>query len=117
MIIVNIAGLLLIGLIIWWFWLYKPREVSVSEGAITVTVEDGTYQPSRIKLSAGQPATIRFIRKDASPCAGTVLFSDFGISEELPLNQFKTIALPAMEKGEYAFSCQMQMYRGSLLVE
>ena len=117
MMIINILGLLLIALIVWWFWLYKPREVSVSEGAITVTVEDGTYQPSRIKLPAGQPATIQFLRKDASPCAGTVLFSDFEISEELPLNQFKTIVLPAMEKGEYAFSCQMQMYRGSLLVE
>lgn len=117
MMIINILGLLLIGLIVWWFWLYKPREVTVSEGTITVMVEDGTYQPSRIKLAAGQPATIRFMRKDASPCAGTILFSDFDISEELPLNQFKSIVLPAMEKGEYAFSCQMQMYRGTLLVE
>ena len=117
MMIINILGLLLIGLIVWWFWMYKPREITVSEGAITVLVEDGTYQPSRIKLAAGQPATIRFMRKDASPCAGTVIFSDFDISEELPLNQFKSIVLPVMENGEYAFNCQMQMYRGTLLVE
>jgi len=117
MMIINILGLLLIGLIVWWFWLYKPSDVSANEGAITVIVEDGTYQPSRIKLPAGQPATIQFLRKDASPCAGFVLFSDFDISEELPLNQYKSIALPAMSSGEYAFNCQMQMYRGTVIVE
>lgn len=117
MMIINILGLLLIGLIVWWFWLYKPREVSAKEGTLTVTVEDGVYQPSRIKLPAGQPAALEFLRKDASPCAAMVLFSELDISEELPLNQSKTIALPALEPGEYAFNCQMQMYRGTLSVE
>tara|TARA_B110000495_G_C22917864_1_gene536184 strand:+ start:766 stop:1119 length:354 start_codon:yes stop_codon:yes gene_type:complete len=117
MMIINIFGLLLIGLIAWWFWLYKPRDVSANEGTITVTVEDGTYQPSRIRLPAGQPATIQFLRKDASPCAALVLFSDFDINEELPLDQYKSITLPAMSSGEYAFNCQMQMYRGTVIVE
>jgi plastocyanin domain-containing protein len=117
MMIINVLGVLLIALIVWWFWLYKPEEVSANDVAITVTVEDGTYQPSRIKLPAGKPATIIFLRKDASPCAEMVLFSDFDISEELPLNKPKAIALPAMEPGEYDFTCQMQMYRGKLLVE
>lgn len=115
--IFNILGLLLIGLIVWWFWLYKPTQVSANEGAIKVIVEGGTYQPSRIKLPAGRPATIEFLRKDASPCAALVLFSDLDISEELPLNQSKPIVLPAMSPGEYAFNCQMQMYRGTLVVE
>ena len=26
MLIVNVAGLVLIGFIVWWFWLYKPRD-------------------------------------------------------------------------------------------
>lgn len=117
MMIINILGVILIGLIVWWFWLYKPREVSAKEGLLTVTVEDGVYQPSRIKLPAGQPATLKFLRKDASPCAAMVLFADFDISEELPLNQPKSIVLPAMTPGEYAFTCQMQMYRGTVLVE
>ncbi|OMH31770.1 cupredoxin domain-containing protein [Motiliproteus sp. MSK22-1] len=117
MVIINIVGLLLIGLIVWWFWLYKPAEVRAEEGVITVIVEDGAYQPSRISLPAGLPAKICFLRKDASPCAGTVVFADFNISEELPLNKQKEINLPAMTAGNYDFTCQMQMYRGALLVE
>ena len=26
MIWINLAGLILIGLIVWWFWLYKPDQ-------------------------------------------------------------------------------------------
>lgn len=117
MIVINILGVLLIALIIWWFWLYKPREASVSDNSIMVTVVDGVYQPSRIKLASGQPVTINFLRKDASPCAAMVLFPELNISEDLPLNKNKAITLPAMVSGEYAFHCQMQMYRGTLMVE
>lgn len=117
MLIINALGILLIALIVWWFWLYKPKEVSVMEQGITVVVEDGTYQPSRLKVASGKSTTIQFIRKDASPCAAMVLFPDLNISEELPLGKNKPIALPAMTKGEYAFHCQMQMYRGTLLVD
>lgn len=117
MIVINILGILIIALIIYWFWLYKPKEVSAISDEITVIVENGNYQPARIKLAAGQLSTIKFMRKDESPCSGSVLFPDYNISEELPLNKNKTIVLPAMPKGEYAFHCQMQMYRGTILVE
>lgn len=115
--LINILGLLLIALIVWWFWLYKPSDISLSEDSIVVTVENGIYQPSRIKVSAGQPITLTFIRKDASPCAATVIFPDAEISEELPLNKAKVIVLPTMQPGEYSFTCQMQMYRGTLVVD
>lgn len=117
MMLINILGLLLIALIVWWFWLYKPREASIAEDDIVITVESGTYQPSRLKVSAGQPVTLTFLRKDASPCSAMVVFPDSDISEELPLNKAKTIVLPAMSRGEYAFNCQMQMYRGTLVAD
>jgi plastocyanin domain-containing protein len=31
MMIINLMGLLLIALIVWWFWLYKPAEVGEKE--------------------------------------------------------------------------------------
>jgi plastocyanin domain-containing protein len=31
MMIINLMGLLLIALIVWWFWLYKPAEAEVEE--------------------------------------------------------------------------------------
>ena len=116
MLIINLAGISLIVLIIWWFWVYKPKEVVADTGVVTITVENGIYAPSRIRLPAGQKNRLRFVRKDASPCAATVVFDDFSISEELPLDVPKDISLPPLEPGEYVFTCQMQMYRGELIV-
>ena len=117
MIIVNIVGVALIALIVWWFWLYKPKVPSATLDDSVVIVENGVYQPSRIKVPADKPTRIQFLRKDGSPCASLVQFPDFNINEELPLEKTKSIALPAMAKGEYIFHCQMKMYKGVLIVE
>jgi len=116
MIWVNIIGFAVIVGIIWWFWIYKPSDVSTDEGELIVTVENGVYQPARLKIPAGKATSIKFIRKAESPCAGTIVFSDLNISEELPLNQEKIIEIPALDAGTYSFTCQMQMYRGELIV-
>mgnify|MGYP003626591139 FL=1 len=117
MIIVNLIGLALIALIVWWFWLYKPsKAVDASAENITVVVNDGIYQPARIRVAAGKPTKLQFLRKDGSPCAATVLFPDFELSEELPVGVSKSVALPAMLAGEYAFHCPMKMYTGTLVV-
>lgn len=116
MIMINLVGILLIAAIVWWFWLYKPADLGTETGELLVTVENGVYQPTRLKVPAGKPLAIHFLRKDASPCAATVVFSALNISEELPLNQKKTIHLPALTPGSYSFTCQMQMYRGELIV-
>jgi plastocyanin domain-containing protein len=118
MMIINLIGLVLIGLVVWWFWLYKPpKAVDASAENITVVVNDGVYQPSRIKIIAGKKTTLQFFRKDFSPCAETVLFPAFEISEALPLEVNKLIELPPMSAGEYQFHCPMKMYTGSLIVE
>lgn len=118
MMIINLIGLALIALIIWWFWLYKPSNaVELSDNNITIVVNNGVYQPSRIKVAADKQVTLNFLREDASPCASSVLFPDLEISEELPLAVNKSIVLPAMSVGEYPFHCQMKMYSGSLIVE
>ena len=117
MLTINIAGLLLIMLIVWWFWLYKPRQVEAGAGDLTIVVDKGVYQPSRIRLPANTPATLYFIRKDASPCAETVQFPELEISETLRVNRRETVKLPALAPGEYSFHCQMRMYRGQLNVE
>ncbi|WP_340678085.1 cupredoxin domain-containing protein [Paraglaciecola sp.] len=116
MMFINIGALVLIVFIVWWFWLYKSKQVEAIGDDTTVVVEDGIYQPSSIKVPAGQETKLTFIRKDATPCAGTVLFPDFDISQELPLNKSITITLPAMTAGKYAFHCQMQMYKGLVTV-
>ncbi len=117
MIIINLLGLLLIALIAWWFWIYKPDAVLADKNTVTVVVDNGIYEPAKIRLAAGQNTTLRFLRKDPSPCAATVVFADLEISAELPVNKYQEINLPPLAAGEYPFTCQMQMYRGALIVE
>ncbi len=117
MLLVNLIGVALIALIIWWFWLYRPGEVEASANSLTILVENGVYQPSHITLPANTPAALYFQRQDPSPCAETVQFPMLDISETLPLNKTKAVQLPALAPGEYAFHCQMQMYRGTLKVK
>ena len=115
--LVNLLGVALIALIVWWFWLTRPRAQGAGEGPITVLVEDGVYTPSRIEARAGQSLVLRFVRKDASPCAAKVVFDQLQISADLPIGQAYDVRLTPPAPGEYAFTCEMQMYRGSLVVK
>jgi len=114
--IVNLAGLGLMAAIVWWFWLARPGTTRRSEGTVEIVVDDGVYNPSRIEAPLNQPITLRFLRKDPSPCAEQVVFADFGVSAELPVNEYKDVELVPDKKGEFDFTCQMQMYRGKLIV-
>jgi plastocyanin domain-containing protein len=115
---VNLAGAILIGLIVWWFWLSRSRATrSAGTGPIEVLVADGVYTPPRIELPAGQSIRLRFLRRDPSPCAEKVVFADLGVSADLPVGEPVEIALGTPPPGEHEFTCQMQMYRGTLVVQ
>ncbi|MDH4134001.1 MAG: cupredoxin domain-containing protein [Gammaproteobacteria bacterium] len=115
--IVNALGLVAIGLIVWWFWFSKPKAQRVMSDVIDILVEGGVYTPGRIEITVGKPVRLRFLRKDASPCAEKVLFDDLGIAADLPLGQPVEISVDPKQPGEYAFTCQMQMYRGTLVAK
>ena len=116
MLFMNLSGLALIALIVWWFWLYKPAAAVTAAGKTAIVVENGVYSPARIQLTADQSSVLHFLRKDKSPCAEMVVFPDLDISAELAVDKTVDVKLPPLAKGEYAFTCQMQMYRGTLVV-
>ncbi|WP_020406069.1 cupredoxin domain-containing protein [Hahella ganghwensis] len=114
-ILVNLAGLALLAFVIYWFWLAKPSHGTKTEsGKITIKVANGVYSPAVIEAPAGKPLQLRFLREDPNPCAQKVVFADLDISEDLPVGKTKTIELPGQPAGEYRFTCQMQMYQGTL---
>lgn len=116
-VLVNAAGLAAMMLIVWWFWLWKPRNAAgTKDGVVDIRVANGTYTPALIDSPAGQPLTLRVLREDASPCAEYLIVEGVDVSEVLPLNRLHTVKLPAMEPGEYRFHCQMNMYQGILRV-
>lgn len=54
LVIVNSAGLATIALIVWWFWMSKPRARSESgTKPIEIVVDQGVYTPSRIEVPVG----------------------------------------------------------------
>jgi len=116
-VIVNLLGLLVIALVVWWFWFSRPAARR-GGGArpIEITVDNGVYTPARIEVLRGQPVVLRFIRNDPSPCAEKVVFGDFGISDDLVVGRPHDISLIPEKAGEFEFTCQMRMYRGTLVV-
>ena len=116
MIIVNLIGLSLIGLIIWWFWIKKPQTFKASSDVVEIIVENGVYSPSNIEIKLGQSVKLRFLRKDPSPCAEKVIFEKLGISLDLPVDKPTEITIKPEESGNYVFNCQMKMYVGHLNV-
>lgn len=114
--LINFSGLVVIALIMWWFWLSKPKaRAAAIDGPLEVVVDNGVYTPSQIETVAGKPITLRFVRKDPSPCAEKVLFDDLGVSLDLPVGKPVDVTVVPPEPGEYEFTCQMHMYRGRLL--
>lgn len=115
-ILVTLGGLLAIAGIVWWFWLSTPRAVRAApRQVVEIRVDGGTYQPTLLKVDAGKPLTLRFLRIDASPCAEKVVFASLNISADLPLGVPQDVVLPPLAAGTHEFTCQMGMYRGKLI--
>ncbi|MGW8227892.1 MAG: cupredoxin domain-containing protein [Gammaproteobacteria bacterium] len=117
-IIINLLGVMLIGLVIYWFWLSTPRKITTASKTtpIEIRVKDGVYTPAYIETKKGETIRLRFVREDPSPCAAKVIFNSLNKSLELPMHGSAEIELHPEEAGEIDFTCEMQMYRGRLSV-
>jgi plastocyanin domain-containing protein len=114
---VNVAGLAVIGCIVWWFWLSRPAARRQDAIPITIVAEDGVYSPAHIEVARDRPIVLRFLRKDPSPCAAKVIFTGLGISADLAVGEEQEVHLNPLQPGEYEFVCEMHMYRGVLSVK
>jgi plastocyanin domain-containing protein len=87
-------------------------------GAQTATIEITSkgFAPDSLKLKAGAPAKVTFVRKTDETCAKEVVIKDYGIERKLPLNEPVTVEFTP-RKGEFTFACGMNMIRGKLIVE
>jgi hypothetical protein len=72
------------------------------------------YNPNVIRATAGVPLEITF--SQGSGCMAQVMSRDLSFFEDLTTGP-KTIKLPALEAGEYGFSCGMEMVFGTIVVE
>lgn len=119
---VTIAGVLAVAATVWFFWLKRgpAATANISTGGAqeaTILVKDGGYTPSRILVKHDQPIRLTFRREEANPCSEVVIFDAFHKSAKLPQGEPVTLEFVAHDAGEYPFTCQMGMYRGTLVVE
>lgn len=96
-----------------------PTPAVVEDGVQTAEVAVGPsgFAPREIRLQAGVPARLVFTRTTDRTCATEVQVPAFGVEKTaLPLNEEVVIAFTPGEAGTFAFSCGMDMMRGTLVV-
>ncbi len=93
-------------------------EATLQNDAQTATVEvtGNGFEPSSLKLKAGVPAKVTFVRKTDETCVKEVLIKEYKIDRKLPLNEAVTVEFTP-NKGEFTFACGMNMVKGKLIVE
>lgn len=119
-ILVNLSGLALIALIVWYFWLYRREGLLVTEvgGVQEVQIKvKGGYDPDVIVVKQGKPVRLHFNRQESTLCSEMVIFDQIGQSAKLPEGETVTIEFTPQATGEIPFQCQMGMLRGKLIVE
>ena len=119
--VVLIAGILIIGFIVWFFWLKRARGVRAAETSggfqEAMILVKGGYTPDTIIVSRGRPVRLNFRREETASCSDKVVFEHFGKSAELPTGELVAVELMPKEAGEFAFACPMGMFHGRLIVE
>lgn len=119
--IVTIGGLLFICFIAWFFWGPKKGGSLAATGnsgyqETTIQVKNG-YHPARVIVQSGKPVRFEFTREETAACSEMVIFPDFQKSATLPVGKKVIIELPPMQTGTYDFTCQMGMYRGTIIAK
>ena len=118
---VTAAGALAISGIAWFFWLKKAAGTHAALASSgyqeAMILVKGGYTPDTIVVERGTPVRLTFRREESSPCSEQVVFDAFGKHAELPEGEQVAVELMPAEPGEFPFTCQMGMLRGTLVVE
>lgn len=120
-IIVIAAGLALVALINWYFFVAgrRPVAVAVIGGAVQEVIVGvrGGYDPSSVRVRAGTPVRLVFDRQETNGCSEEVVLPDFGIRRFLPAHQRTAVEFTPAAPGTYEFTCGMSMLRGRVIAE
>jgi Cu(I)/Ag(I) efflux system membrane fusion protein len=83
---------------------------------VRIDVDYG-YDPEVIRVKAGIPVRLLFIRHENSECSREVVFKDLNIRRELPTGKLVAVEFTPTSTGEIGFECGMGMLRGKIIVE
>jgi hypothetical protein len=98
-----------------------PSSVAKTGGADLqvekIAVTENGFDPAKVRLRAGIPARLTFVRTTDKTCATEVVFPSMKIRRALPLKQPVEIEFTPGKTGEIAFACGMNMLSGLIIVE
>lgn len=102
----------------YWYFLGKKEDtvIEAKNNQVNIVV-DGGYSPETISVVNNKTTILKFLRKDPSSCLEEVVLTDFRIKKFLPLNQIVEIPITPQKKGEFNYSCGMNMFHGKIIVK
>ena len=99
------------------FTVFSNASFAVEKNAtqvIEVKVTENGFEPNNITVSDGTPVVLKVTRQTEATCATEILIKNKKIKKELPIKQTVTIDLGKIKKGDLAFACPMDMFKGTI---
>jgi len=84
---------------------------------IKITVDAVGYHPPEAKAQAGKPVRLEFTRTTDEGCGQQLVFPNLDIKKDLPLNEPVPVDVTMPASGKLAFTCGMDMMKGSIVAE
>jgi len=97
----------------------RKQELALERGGkqeATILVK-GAYNPSIVKVKAGMPVLLHFVRQEDTSCSRFVTFDGLKIRKDLKAFAMTDVEFIPKKTGEVPFSCDMGMYHGKIIIE
>lgn len=95
-----------------------PAEVvAPASGRVAVAVDGEGYHPATIRAAAGRQLTLVFTRTTDESCGQQLVFPTTNVRRDLPLNQAVEVPVTVPASGSLGFTCGMNMYQGTVVVQ
>lgn len=94
-----------------------PAGSSVAPTSLSVTVDATGYHPGSVSAPAGLPVHLTITRTSDEGCGQQIVFPTLNIRRDLPLNRAVIVDFSMPASGSVAFTCGMDMLRGSIVAQ
>ena len=83
----------------------------------TIRVTEKGFEPDKVRVRAGSPARLTFVRTTDTTCGTEVAFPSLNITRALPLNEPVAVEFTPPKSGDVTFACGMNMLKGIVVVQ
>ncbi|HEX2879227.1 MAG TPA: cupredoxin domain-containing protein [Polyangiaceae bacterium] len=94
-----------------------PTASKTATAPIAINVDGSGYHPPAVNAPAGKVTSLVFTRTSDEGCGHQLVFPSLNIRKDLPLNKPVQVEFTMPASGSVAFTCGMNMYRGSVVAQ